>query len=127
MTYRTGYLDEIDPDLLEVILNDINNEEENFLNIPPLNVDISPIKNQVAVNKSPSKKSGSRIFYGSAPKVKKCHGDVKPTFSDLVNAMINARKKHVPTAEMKKKSLFVSMVFPHRFFTLDSFIKEMTI
>lgn len=41
---RRGYPDEIDPNVLEEILNDINNEEENVLDIPSLDVDISPIK-----------------------------------------------------------------------------------
>ncbi|KAL5074744.1 hypothetical protein RYX36_013728 [Vicia faba] len=99
---RTRYLDEIDPDVLASILNDIKNEEENVLDIPSLNTDLSLIKKQLVVNKIPLKSFGVRIFYGSAPKVKtskafKPPGNVKATCSDPVKSMITG-KKHVLTA-----------------------------
>ncbi|XP_058784834.1 uncharacterized protein LOC131659696 [Vicia villosa] len=83
---RRQYLDEIDPDVLDAILNDINNEEGNVLDIPPLNVDLSPIKEQAA------QKAGPKTFFGSVPKVKKHH--VKPAFKDPVEALKEARRNY---------------------------------
>ncbi|CAI8609778.1 unnamed protein product [Vicia faba] len=67
--------------------------KNNVLGIPPFTVDLSPIKQQPAVNQGPSKTSGVRTLFGTAPKVK-----TSKVFKPLGNVKSMAlRKKKVPT------------------------------